>query len=218
MTATMNNLNLDPAALTLREVPLQETKLDAKRMLDVIGALMGLVICLPVVVVCAIWISICSRGPVIFSQWRLGKNGVLFRIYKLRTMKIDAERNQGACFAAKSDPRVLPGCQWMRRCHADELPQILNVLLGDMSLVGPRPERPEMHVKLQQTLRRMDQRLNAKPGITGLAQVRNGYTDDLAGAKRKLAYDLIYLKHAGFWQDVKLILMTFPKLWDQTAH
>lgn len=208
--------NLPPQTLTTPWRPM--VRVDAHRLLDVLGALLGLVVFGPVILACAIWIKLHDRGPVFYQQWRVGQDGVLFRIQKLRTMRIDAERKQGACFAAAADPRVLPGCNWMRKSHVDELPQLWNVLIGDMSLVGPRPERPELHVKLAADLPRMHQRLNVRPGITGLAQIRNGYTNDLTGTRRKLAYDLIYLRHRTLMLDLSLIARTVPKVWDRGAH
>ena len=105
----------------------------------------------------------------------------------------------------------------MRRSHVDELPQLWNILLGQMSLVGPRPERPEMIEKLRQTIPRIEKRLVGLPGLTGLAQIRNGYTNDLKGARLKMAHDLRYLRSRSFWSEVGLLLQTAPKLWDRSG-
>ena len=110
-----------------------------------------------------------------------------------------------------------PGCQWVRKSHADELPQLVNILLGQMSVVGPRPERPEIIEELRGDLPGIERRLAAAPGLTGLAQVRNGYSNDVAGMRRKLAYDLRYLRSRSLIRDVKLILETIPRVWDPTA-
>jgi lipopolysaccharide/colanic/teichoic acid biosynthesis glycosyltransferase len=142
----------------------------------------------------------------------------MFRIHKLRTMRLDAEESGRAQFATARDPRVLPGCSWMRRSHADELPQLWNILRGEMSLVGPRPERPEMLEWLRQHLPAIGRRLLVRPGLTGLAQVRNGYTNDLAGARRKQAFDLRYLRRPSCLADLALVLQTVPKVWDRGAQ
>ena len=105
----------------------------------------------------------------------------------------------------------------MRRSHVDELPQLWNILRGDMSLVGPRPERPEMFEQLRKDIPGIELRLAGRPGLTGLAQVKHGYTNDLAGARRKIAFDLRYLRRRSVFSDLKLLLATFPKVWDQAA-
>jgi lipopolysaccharide/colanic/teichoic acid biosynthesis glycosyltransferase len=132
-------------------------------------------------------------------------------------MKMNAEKPGSAQWAAKCDPRVLWGCNWMRHSHVDELPQLWNILKGDMSLVGPRPERPEMFEQLRKDIPGIELRLAGRPGLTGLAQVKHGYTNDLAGARRKIAFDLRYLRRRSVFSDLKLLLATFPKVWDQAA-
>jgi lipopolysaccharide/colanic/teichoic acid biosynthesis glycosyltransferase len=188
-----------------------------KRGLDLVGSAAGLVAAAPVLAGCAAWIKCVDGGPVLYRQWRVGHGGVLFRIYKLRTMRSNAERPGTAQFAASRDPRVMPGCAWMRRSHVDELPQLWNILKGDMSLVGPRPERPEIYEELRATLPKVERRLEGRPGLTGLAQIRHGYTNDLAGARRKLAYDLRYLRRRSLLTELSLVLRTIPKVWDQAA-
>ena len=187
-----------------------------KRAIDVIAALIGLVAVLPLLAACAIWIRLRDNGPVLYSQWRVGRDGVLFRIYKLRTMRVDAERD-GARWASEHDPRIVPGCHWMRRSHIDELPQLWNILIGDMSLVGPRPERPEMIEQLRMHIPRIDKRFLCTPGLTGLAQLRNGYTNDIVGARRKQLYDLQYLRRRTLKQDLRLMLETISRVWDHAA-
>ncbi len=188
-----------------------------KRSLDIVGASVGLILVAPILLVCAAWIKLADGGPVFYSQWRVGQDGWLFRIYKLRTMSLTAERCGDARFASARDPRIIPGCNWMRRSHADELPQLINILLGQMSLVGPRPERPEIMEQLRQDIPGIDKRLATRPGLTGLAQVRNGYTNDVQGTRRKLAYDLQYLRTRSIKTDLILILQTLPCVWDQAA-
>jgi len=187
-----------------------------KRTMDVLLSLAALAWALPVMALCAAWVKLLDGGPVLYRQWRVGRDGWLFEVYKLRTMRQDAEAG-GVRFAEAGDARVLPGCGWMRRSHVDELPQIFNVLRGEMSLVGPRPERPEVIERLRVDLPQFENRLAATPGITGLAQVRNGYSNDAHGMKRKLAYDLEYLRGRSVLGDVRLLLATVPKLWDRGA-
>ena len=152
----------------------------------------------------------------LYCQWRVGRDGWLFRIYKLRTMRSNAEEG-GARYARAHDQRVLPGCRWMRRSHVDELPQLWNILLGEMSLIGPRPERPEMLERLRPMIPRIDVRHAGRPGLTGLAQVTNGYTNDLQGARCKLAHDLRYLRSHSILGEIKLLLRTTSKVWDRAA-
>lgn len=188
-----------------------------KRTVDIAGASAALLLLGPVMLICGLWIKLIDGGPVLYRQWRVGYGGWLFRIYKLRTMRQDAETGGRARFARTGDPRVLPGCQWMRRSHLDELPQLFNILRGDMSLVGPRPERPEIIEELRQDLPDIDRRLAAAPGLTGLAQIRHGYTNDLAGMRKKLACDLAYLKQRSLIGDVQIVVKTIPKFWDHAA-
>jgi lipopolysaccharide/colanic/teichoic acid biosynthesis glycosyltransferase len=199
-----------------RHTCLPPRALFVKRCLDLVGATVALALALPVAAACGLWVWAVDGRPILYSQWRVGHNGRLFRLLKLRTMRLDAERD-GACFAQADDARILPGCGWMRKAHVDELPQLLNVLLGQMSLVGPRPERPEMIERLRADLPNIEKRLAVPPGLTGLAQVRNGYTNDLPGARRKLAYDLWYLRRQSVRQDLRLLVQTVPKVWDQLA-
>ncbi|MEO0476021.1 MAG: sugar transferase [Planctomycetota bacterium] len=188
----------------------------AKRMLDLFGALLALALFSPVLLFAAAWVKFADGGPVFYRQYRVGRDGKLFKIWKLRTMRTDAEAD-GPQFATDNDPRIVRGCGWMRTSHIDELPQLLNILRGDMSLVGPRPERPELMDELRKDLPHVDRRLSATPGITGLAQVVNGYTNDLEGMQRKLDLDLRYLERRSIGLDIRLILKTVPRFWDRTA-
>ena len=133
--------------------------------------------------------------------------GKPFVLYKFRTMRVDAEKD-GARFAVKNDPRVTPIGRFLRRTRLDELPQLWNVLRGDMSLVGPRPERPEFIEKLSEEIPDYLHRLGLKPGLTGLAQVINGYDNDIASFRRKVALDLLYLQNCCFWNDLKILFRT----------
>lgn len=189
----------------------------AKRVIDITGSLVCLVFALPVIALCGLWIKLVDGGPVFYHQWRVGRDGWLFRITKIRTMQQNAEK-AGASMATRNDPRVLPGCRWMRKSHVDELPQLISIFMGQMSLVGPRPERPEILDRLRHDLPAIDQRLAGTPGLTGLAQIRSGYSNDLAGARRKLVYDLFYLRRRRITTELWLILKTFPRFWDRNAH
>ena len=188
-----------------------------KRPVDVALGLVGLSLGALPLAMCAFWIKIVDGGPAFYRQWRVGRDGWLFRIVKLRTMRKDAEHQGGPQFARTCDPRILPGCRWMRRSHIDELPQLWNILLGQMSMVGPRPERPEMIQMLRPAVPRIDRRLVSRPGLTGLAQIRNGYTNDIAGARRKLAYDLRYMRDRRLVRDLQLLIRTVPKVFDRAG-
>jgi len=190
----------------------------AKEVLDIVLGFVALVLCLPLLVGCAILIKLSSRGPVFFKQVRIGKDGNLFTIYKLRTMYVDAESASGAVWAARGDPRVMPICRWMRRSHADELPQLINVVRGDMSLVGPRPERPEILTELEKVYPDVRRRLSVRPGITGLAQVRNGYDTSVEAFRNKLEADLEYIEQRTWGMELRILAATMGKLNDRTAH
>jgi lipopolysaccharide/colanic/teichoic acid biosynthesis glycosyltransferase len=164
-------------------------------------------IALPLIALCAILVKLTSPGPAFYSQVRLGKNGRPFHIYKLRTMRSDAEKG-GAQWCKPGDSRVTPLGKFLRASHLDELPQLWNVLRGDMSLVGPRPERPEFVPSLERAIPLYRDRLLVKPGVTGLAQVQLPADTDLDSVRRKLAYDLYYIRTFTLWMDVRLILST----------
>jgi lipopolysaccharide/colanic/teichoic acid biosynthesis glycosyltransferase len=171
-------------------------------------ALVGLFLTAPLVLLAAILIKLTSRGPAFYTQVRVGKNGRRFTIYKLRTMHHQAEADTGPIWAAPDDPRVNTIGKLLRATHLDELPQLFNVLTGDMSLIGPRPERPEIVHQLQARLDNYLHRLAVRPGITGLAQVQLPPDVDLDGVRKKLVCDLHYIKHFGFWLDFRLVLCT----------
>jgi lipopolysaccharide/colanic/teichoic acid biosynthesis glycosyltransferase len=147
-------------------------------------------------------------GPVIFTQTRLGEGGRPFTIYKFRTMRLDAEAD-GAVWASQDDPRITKFGKIMRKTRLDELPQLVNVLKGDMSIVGPRPERPEFLDQLKDAVPFWTRRHLVKPGITGWAQVRRGYTADAEGTADKLSYDLWYLRHRSLVIDFAVCIKTF---------
>ena len=190
----------------------------AKEVFDIIAGSALLVLALPALAVCALLIKLSSKGPVIFTQIRVGQDGKPFRMYKLRTMYVDAESASGAVWAAKGDPRVVPTCRWMRRCHADELPQLINVVRGDMSLVGPRPERPEIMDELEKVYPDIRRRLAVRPGITGLAQIRNGYDTSVEAFRDKLRADLEYIERRNWSTELHILTRTLRKFNDKTAH
>jgi len=156
----------------------------------------------------ALLVRCSGPGAILFKQVRLGECGKLFKIYKFRTMVVDAERQGVAVWASAADPRITPIGRFMRRTRLDELPQLWNVLRGDMSIVGPRPERPEFLELLAKEVPFWERRHLVKPGITGWAQVRCGYTDDSLGAADKLSHDLYYLKHRSLLLDVAIAAKT----------
>jgi lipopolysaccharide/colanic/teichoic acid biosynthesis glycosyltransferase len=162
---------------------------------------------LPLIAVAAVAIKLTDGGPILYRQVRIGENGEEFEIVKLRTMSIDAERN-GAQWATANDNRITTVGKILRRTHIDELTQVLNVLRGDMTLVGPRPERPEMVAELEQMFPHYRRRLLVKPGVTGWAQVRCGYAGTELGTAWKLCHDLYYLKHRSLVSDLMIMLET----------
>jgi len=173
---------------------------------DVTVSILLLLAALPVMAICAAIIKLSDpRGPVLFSQTRVGLGGRRFRMYKLRTMYTDAEKDTGAVWATDDDPRVIPLCRFMRLSHLDELPQLYNILRGDMSLVGPRPERPEIIRELMMHIPNYMNRLEVKPGLTGLAQIENGYDSDIDSVRRKVAWDLEYVRTRGWATDLKIL-------------
>ncbi len=175
-------------------------------------ALVLLVLATPVILMAVIMVRLTSRGPAVYRQTRLGRYGRLYTIFKLRTMFHDCEQVSGVIWSPPGDARITPLGRFLRRTHIDELPQLWNVLRGEMSLVGPRPERPEFVPLLEQSLARYRDRLQVRPGITGLAQIQLPPDTDLASVRRKLVYDLFYCTHLSPWLDLKILLCTACKL------
>jgi sugar transferase (PEP-CTERM system associated) len=181
----------------------------AKRTLDVLAAGMGLVLALPVMVVIAAAVRLSSPGPALYHQARVGLQGRIFTVHKFRSMRQDAEAATGAVWAVKEgDPRVTPLGYILRRSRLDELPQLWNVLKGDMSLVGPRPERPEFVQALTRNINFYGQRHVVRPGLTGWAQVRYTYGASEEDALQKLQYDLYYIKHLSIAFDLFILIDT----------
>ena len=157
-------------------------------------------------------VRLTSKGPAIYRQKRVGKHGTTFMMYKLRTMRHDAEAVTGPVWTSDDDSRITPVGKLLRRLHLDELPQLLNVLRGEMDLVGPRPERPTFAAVLAEQIPGYRQRLAVRPGITGLAQVNQGPDESLDSVRRKLAFDLEYIETASLGLDLRVLFCTSLKL------
>src|SRR5262245_35725785 len=182
-----------------------------KRLVDFGLALVLLLVSLPVLVVVAALVKATSRGPVLYRQTRLGRYGRPYTLYKIRTMVADSERH-GAVWSKPGDPRVTRVGRFLRRTHLDELPQLWNVLRGHMSLVGPRPERPEIIPALAAAVPHYCERLRVRPGLTGLAQVQLAADTGLDSVRQKVTYDLWYLERCGVGLDLRILLATALKL------
>jgi sugar transferase (PEP-CTERM system associated) len=183
-------------------------RLMGKRALDVALALAGLVVGAPVLLTAAAAVKLTSRGPALYRQDRVGLNGRIFTIYKLRTMRADAEAGTGPIWSALNDRRITPVGRFLRQTRIDELPQLWNVLRGDMSVIGPRPERPEFVTQLTAAIPFFSQRHVVKPGITGWAQVHHAYAASIEDTVEKLQYDLYYIKNLSLWLDVLILAET----------
>jgi exopolysaccharide biosynthesis polyprenyl glycosylphosphotransferase len=183
----------------------------AKRTFDVVCASIVLLLAAPLMLVIAGLVRL-TPGPIIYRQTRVGEGGKHFTMYKFRTMRVDAEAPGCPEYAQRDDPRVTRVGRILRRTHLDELPQLWDVLKGDMSIVGPRPERPEFIPMLEEAVPFFTRRLLVKPGITGWAQLRRDYASDTEGAADKLSYDLWYLRHRNLTVDLAICAKTFSTL------
>jgi lipopolysaccharide/colanic/teichoic acid biosynthesis glycosyltransferase len=179
-----------------------------KRLMDVGGSLAALIVLSPVCLGVAFYIKCVSQGPVLFKQTRLGRLGKPFEIYKFRTNKIDAERDSGPVWAKENDDRFIPGGGFLRKTHLDEIPQFLNVLRGEMSIVGPRPERPYFVAQLKDEVKNYEKRLLIKPGITGLAQVQHRADETIKDVRIKVRYDLFYIRKMNVFVDMQILWKT----------
>ncbi|MBY0490081.1 MAG: sugar transferase [Gemmatimonadaceae bacterium] len=191
-------------------------------------ALIMSIIAAPVMALTALVIRLTSRGPILYTQVRVGIDrrwnrtwalhdrrredlgGIPFTIYKFRSMKVDAEKNGEAVWAKKDDDRVTAVGKFIRKTRIDELPQLFNVLRGDMNIVGPRPERPSIFVRLREQIDEYPVRQRVKPGITGLAQVSNPYDETIDDVRRKVQFDIQYMRRQSLWEDIRIMLMTIP--------
>lgn len=219
------------AVATLELVPATPPAIEehlARRLLNVFVAVIGVLLAAPIMVVVAILVKLTSKGPVIYTQTRVGLDkrapgpdadnhrrtkdlgGKPFEIYKFRTMTVDAESKSGAVWATPSDPRLTPIGGFLRKYRLDEVPQLFNVIKGDMNVVGPRPERPQLFEDLKGSVEHYHHRQRGKPGITGLAQVSQSYDSCLDDVRRKVQYDLEYLRRRSLAQDIKIMVKTVP--------
>ena len=204
------------------------TQSRANRILNVVLALAALIILLPVLLIIALLVRLTSRGPVLYTQTRVGLDrrepldavrnhrreqnlgGQPFTIYKFRTMRVDAEQGCGAVWAKQQDPRVTAVGGFLRQYRLDELPQLINVLRGEMNIVGPRPERPTIFAELREHIAEYPLRQRAKPGITGLAQINHHYDRSLDDVRTKVRYDLEYIRRQSVAEDLRIMLKTLP--------
>ncbi|MBI5474570.1 MAG: sugar transferase [Ignavibacteriae bacterium] len=178
-----------------------------KRAMDVAFSAFVLIVGLPVWALVALCIKSESKGPALYKQERVGRDGRLFKIYKFRSMRLDAEA-AGPQWANKSDPRVTRVGYWLRKLHLDEIPQLWNILKGDMSVVGPRPERPVFVDQLSKEIPLYPRRLKVRPGLTGWAQVKHKYDESIEDVRKKVQYDLFYIENMSLRMDIKIILST----------
>ena len=210
-----------------RTIPRQSAQW-INRSVNVVLAIVALVIASPVLLIIAIAVKLSSRGPVFYLQERVGLDrrlpgrqiqnhrrtrdmgGKPFTIYKFRTMRVDAEQQSGAVWAQQQDPRVTPVGRLLRQYRLDELPQLFNVLKGEMNIVGPRPERPTIFAELREHIAEYPLRQRAKPGITGLAQINHHYDRSIDDVRTKVSYDLEYIRRQGLAEDLRIMLKTIP--------
>ena len=192
---------------------IQEIKADkslyetSKRIMDIGCSIFALVLFSPFFLACAIMIPLTSPGPIIYKQKRVGKDGNVFTLYKFRSMENNAEKN-GAIWAQKNDLRTTKIGSFLRRTHIDELPQLFNILKGEVSFVGPRPERPEFTELLAKEIPHYFMRDTVTPGLTGWAQINYHYTNTVSDSKEKFKYDLYYIKHQNLFMDAGIIVKT----------
>ena len=196
--------------INIRYVPLNNAiNAAVKRAMDIVGSLIGILLSSPVMLICAIAIKATSEGPVIFKQERIGLHNKPFKMYKFRSMEVQKVTDEEQGWTTKDDPRVTGVGKFMRKTSIDELPQLFNILLGEMSLVGPRPERPQFVEKFKEEIPRYMIKHQVRPGLTGWAQV-NGYRGDTSIRKR-IEYDLFYIENWSFSMDIKIMFMTVFK-------
>ena len=179
-----------------------------KRIMDIVVSLVILMLSIPLMLIITVAIKLDSKGPVIYVQKRVGRKGKEFTLFKFRSMIENAEAHTGAVWAEKDDPRITGVGRIIRATRLDELPQFVNVLKGDMSLIGPRPERKVFVDQFIRGIPLYSRRLNVKPGITGWAQVKHKYDESLDDVKTKLSYDIYYLENMSLKFDLRILLQT----------
>ena len=183
----------------------------ARPYVDRAMALLMMILAAPVMGACALLVRLTSPGPAFYRQERVGLNGRVFWLIKLRTMRQDAESLTGPVWVAgEADPRVTAVGRLLRRTHLDELPQLINVVRGEMSLVGPRPERPQFVAEFKKVIPDYERRLSVRPGITGLAQIRAGYDQTVRDVRLKVMFDCLYIRHMCWWVDFLILASTIP--------
>ena len=196
--------------INIRYVPLTNTiNKMAKRLVDILGSAIGLILLSPLLIVLAVLVKITSKGPIIFKQERVGLHNKKFYMYKFRSMKVQTEAEERKGWTVKNDPRVTKIGAFMRKTSLDELPQLWNILVGDMSIVGPRPERPQFVEKFKEEIPRYMIKHQVRPGLTGWAQV-NGYRGDTS-IRRRIECDLYYIENWSMVLDIKIMFMTVFK-------
>ena len=226
--AVTPSLSAEPATVTQLHVVPNERSEFANRALNVVIALVSLVLLAPVMALVALAIKLTSAGPVFYVQTRVGidrrrreatavfdrrRNNVggrAFRIIKFRSMRVDAEQGTGAVWAKPGDSRVTPVGDFLRKTRLDELPQLINVVLGDMNIVGPRPERPSIFAELRENIASYPLRQQARPGITGWAQINRAYDSSIDDVRAKVEFDLEYLERQSVLEDLKIMARTLP--------
>jgi exopolysaccharide biosynthesis polyprenyl glycosylphosphotransferase len=205
-TGSMEMLVQGTPVVTINESPLEGIGSFLKRIVDVIGSLVGIVLSAPILIVAALLVKLTSRGPVLFKQERMGLDGKAFQVLKFRSMYQGAEDETGPIWARDNDPRCTPVGKWLRRFDLDELPQLWNVVRGDMSIVGPRPERPYFVEQFKHRIPQYMLRHKVKAGITGWAQV-NGWRGNTSLEKR-IEFDLYYIENWSLSLDFKIMWLT----------
>jgi len=183
-----------------------ESVMDPLYVLDYLTALLLFIFTLPILVLSLLWVAAVDGGNPFFTQIRVGLHGRPYRIFKIRSMRHDQHRPTRFC--AHGDERILPGGNLLRKTRIDELPQLFNVLKGDMALVGPRPEQPEFVAEFVKEIPRYNERLKVKPGITGLAQVTQGYVDSLDGTRIKVEFDLMFIRERSLALWFRIVIST----------
>lgn len=210
-TPAVTRLRPTPPALA-PSVPIDGVGERVKSAADYVMAAGLLVIAMPLMLGCVLLVRLTSRGPAIYTQTRVGRGGRIFTLYKIRTMQHNCEKQTGPRWSPPNDPRITPVGRVLRKLHLDELPQLWNVLSGDMSLIGPRPERPEIVTRLRESVKGYDRRHAVKPGITGYAQIHLPPDTCLRSVKNKLVYDIFYIRHRSSWLELYILLATSMKL------
>ena len=234
---TVREPRTEASADTREIVPRQRSE-RLNRIVNVAIAALALLILAPILLLVAVAVKLTSQGPIVYRQTRVGLDrrtrrgpaelslydrrmqdlgGAVFSIYKFRTMYVDAERGSGAVWARKADSRVTPIGKFLRKCRLDETLQLLNVIRGDMNIVGPRPERPSIFARLRDGISEYPLRQRAKPGITGWAQVNQAYDECMDDVRRKVSFDLEYLERQGLAEDLRILVRTVPVVFFKTS-